>query len=187
MQCTRDGRRAAPGRTRILIRSSVWLGANPSPGIAHALSGANYSHMDYHEQYKLKSADPKYQEYTAKIRDAVQEKNRTNAKQCKLLREINNLSASLDLTRHKSWDFEGVEESKDKVLEEFTGDDGESWFWTYHNAGEEIEKIMIQKCIKVANLAVQWDVLTERIAKLNKDQDKYGDKVVAAALKEASK
>ena len=137
--------------------------------------------MDYHEQYKLKSADPKYQEYTAKIRDAHQEKNRTNVKQCCLMREINNLSASLDITRRKSWDFEGVEESKDKVLEEFTGDDGESWFWTYHNAAEEIEKIMIQKCIKVANLAVQWDVLTERIKQLNKDQDKYGDKLVKKA------
>ena len=155
--------------------------------IAHALSGANYSHMDFHEQYKLKQADPKYQEYTAKIRDAVQEKNRINAKQCKLLREINNLSVSLDLTRHKSWDFESVEQDKDKVLEEFTGDDGESWFWTYHNAGEEIEKVMIQKCIKVAALASQWDLLTDDVKKLNKTQDKYGDKLVATALKEASK
>ena len=150
------------------------------------MSAAIYSHMDYHEQYKLKSADPKYQEYTAKIRDAVQEKNRTNAKQCKLLREINNLSVALDLTRHKSWDFEAVEQDKDKVLEEFTGDDGESWFWTYHNAGEEIEKIMIQKCIKVAALASQWDLLTDEVKTLNKDQDKYGDKLVANALKEES-
>ena len=140
------------------------------------------------QRHALKQADPKYQEYTAKIRDAVMEKNRTNSKQCMLLREINNLSAALDLTRHKSWDFEGVEESKDKVLKEYTGDDGESWFWTYHNAGEEIEKIMIQKCIKVANLAVQWDVLTEQVKKLNKDQDKYGDKLVEKAeQKEESK
>ena len=149
--------------------------------IAHALSGANYSHMDYHEQYKLKSADPKYQEFTAKIRDAVQEKNRTNAKQCMLLREINNLSAALDLTRRKSWDFEGTSQETDKVLEEHTGDDGESWFYTYNNAGDEIEKAMIQKCIKVANLAAQYDALTERIAKLNKDQDKYGDTLVKKA------
>ena len=155
--------------------------------IAHALSGANYSRMDYHEQYKLKSADPKYQEYTAKIRDAVQEKNRINTKQCMLLREINNLSAALDLTRHKSWDFEGTPTETDKVLEEFTGDDGESWFWTYHNAGEEIEKVMIQKCIKVAALASQWDLLTDDVKKLNRTQDKYGDKLVAAALKEESK
>ena len=53
--------------------------------------------------------DPKYQEYTAKIRDAVQEKNRINSKQCMLLREINNLSVALDLTRH-GWDFESVEQ-----------------------------------------------------------------------------
>ena len=99
-----------------------------------------------------------------------------------------NLQAALDVTRKKSWDFESVEPDVDKVLEEHTGDDGESWFWTYHNAGEEIEKVMIQKCIKVANLAAQYDALTERISVLNKDQDKYGDKLVAKAeAKEESK
>ena len=74
-----------------------------------------------------------------------------------------------------------LRKSKDKVLEEFTGDDGESWFWTYHNAGEEIEKIMIQKCIKVANLASIWDLLTDDVKRLNKEQDKYGDKLVKKA------
>ena len=53
---------------------------------------------------------------------------------------------------------------------------------------EEIEKLMIQKCIKVANLAAQYDVLTERIAMLNKEQDKYGDELVKQAKeKEESK
>ena len=144
--------------------------------------------MDFQQRHALKQADPKYRAFTDKIRDAVQERNRTNSKQCMELRKIVNLQAALDVTRRKSWDFESVEESKDKVLEEFTGDDGESWFWTYHNAGEEIEKVMIQKCIKVANLAAQYDALTERISVLNKDQDKYGDKLVEKAeAKEESK
>ena len=144
--------------------------------------------MDFQQRHALKQADPKYRAFTDKIRDAVQERNRTNSKQCMELRQIVNLQAALDITRKKSWDFESVEESKDKVLEDYTGEDGESWFWTYHNAGEEIEKLMIQKCIKVANLAAQYDVLTERISVLNKDQDKYGDKLVAKAeAKEESK
>jgi len=144
--------------------------------------------MNYLEQHALKQADDKYQEYTSKIQAAHREKAGTNSKQCMLMREINNLSASLDLTRRKSWDFESTSKKQDKTLEDLTGDDGESWFWTYHNAGEEIERMMIQKCIKVANLAVQWDVLTERISKLNKEQDKYGDKLVEKAqAKEASK
>ena len=144
--------------------------------------------MNYLEQHALKQADDKYQEYTSKIQAAHREKASTNSKQCMLMREINNLSVSLDLTRRKSWDFESTSKKQDKTLEELTGDDGESWFYTYHNAGEEIEKMMIQKCIKVANLAVQWDVLVERIKKLNKEQDKYGDKLVEKAqAKEASK
>ena len=144
--------------------------------------------MDCMQKHALKQADPKYRAFSDKIRDAYQERNRTNTRQCMEMRQIVNLQAALDITRKKSWDFEGVEESKDKVLEEYTGDDSESWFYTYHNAGEEIEKIMIQKCIKVANLAAQYDALTERISVLNKDQDKYGDKLVAKAeAKEESK
>ena len=156
--------------------------------IADAMSAAIYSHMDHMQRHALKQADPKYQEYTARIRAAVMEKNRTNVKQCSLMRDINNLSAALDLTRRKSWDFEGTSAETDKVLEEHTGDDGESWFYTYHNAGEEIEKAMIQKCIKVAALASQWDLLTSDIKKLNQEQDKYGDKLVKKAeAKEESK
>ena len=144
--------------------------------------------MDNMQAYNLKKADPKYQEYSAKIRDAHKEKSRTNAKQCYEMRMITNLSHALDLTRRKSWDFEGTSAETDKVLEEHTGDDGESWFYTYHNAGEEIEKAMIQKCIKVAALASQWDLLTSDIKKLNQEQDKYGDKLVKKAeQKEESK
>ena len=142
--------------------------------------------MDYMQQHAIKSANPKYQEYASKIRDAHREKSRTNSKQCMLMRELNNLSASLGLTRRKSCDFESTTKKQDKLLEQYTGEDGEMWFYTYNGAADEIEKMMIQKCIKVANLAVQWDVLTERINKLNKDQDKYGDKLVKKA-KEASK
>ncbi|AXF42065.1 hypothetical protein STIP37_3 [Synechococcus T7-like phage S-TIP37] len=137
--------------------------------------------MDAMQQHTLKTADPGYQEFSKKIREAYQERNSVNTKQCFTMRMITNLQASLDLTRKKSWDFEGTTDEVDKVLEDHTGDDGESWFYTYHNAGEEIEKLMIQKCIKVANLAVQYDVLTERIAMLNKEQDKYGDELVKKA------
>lgn len=137
--------------------------------------------MDAMQQHALKQADPKYKQFTTKIQSAHRARSRTNTQQCVTLRQIVNLQASLDLTRRKSWDFEDTSGEVDKVLEDKTGDDGESWFWTYHNAGEEIEKLMIQKCIKVANLAAQYDMFTEQIASLNEEQDKYGDKLVAKA------
>ena len=144
--------------------------------------------MDHMQAYNLKKADPKYQEYATKIRDAHQEKSRINGKQCYEMTMITILSHALDLTRRKSRDFEGTSKETDDILEEHTGDDGESWFYTYHNAGEEIEKAMIQKCIKVAALASQWDLLTSDIKKLNNEQDKYGDKLVKKAeAKEESK
>lgn len=146
----------------------------------HALSMVNIN-MDFAQQYALKQADTKYQAFSTRIRDTWQEKRKLNSKQCIALREICQLNHAMDLIRSKSCDFEETTNETDKLLDEATGNDGEGWFWTYHNAGEEIEKIMIQKCIKVANLASQWDVLTERIQVLNKDQDKHGDKLVKEA------
>ena len=144
--------------------------------------------MDAMQQHALKQADPKYKQFTTKIQSAHRARSRTNTQQCVTMRQIVNLQASLDLTRRKSWDFEDTSGEVDKVLEDKTGEDGESWFWTYHNAGEEIEKIMIQKCIKVAALASQWDLLTDEVKTLNKEQDKYGDKLVKKAeQKEESK
>ena len=37
---------------------------------------------------------------------------------------------------------------------------------------------MIQKCIKVANLAANYDVCSERISALTAKQKEYGDKLV---------
>ena len=146
----------------------------------HALSMV-YIIMDYAQKYALKQADPKYQQFSTDIKDTWQEKRKINGKQCVAMREMCQLHHAMDLVRNRSCDLETTSDKTDKVLEDSTGQDGECWFWTYHNAGEEIEKIMIQKCIKVANLAAQWDVLTERMTKLNKDQDKYGDKLVKEA------
>ena len=134
--------------------------------------------MDNMNAYQLKQADPKYTAFDQKIRDEFQEKRRINAKQCVAMREVCQLNHALDLVRNKSFDCESSSPKTDKVLEESTGSNGEGWFWTYHNAGEEIEKAMIQKCIKVANLAVNYDVCSERIAALIDKQKEYGNKLV---------
>ena len=134
--------------------------------------------MDNMNAYQLKQADPKYTAFDQKIRDAHQEKRRINSKQCIAMRELCQLNHALDLVRSKSWDFESTPAKTDKVLEESTGSDGEGWFWTYHNAGEEIEKTMILKCIKVANLAADYDVQSLRIKGLIAKQKEYGDKLV---------
>lgn len=137
--------------------------------------------MNYDQSFALKQADPKYTAFDVKIRDAHKEKRRINSKQCIAMRELCQLNHALDLVRSKSWDFESTPKQTDKVLEESTGIDGEGWFWAYHNAGEEMEKLMIQKCIKVANLAANYDVCSERIAALIDKQKEYGNKIVAKA------
>ena len=134
--------------------------------------------MNYDQSFALKQADPKYTAFDVKIRDAHQEKRRINSKQCIAMRELCQLNHALDLVRSKSWDFESTPKQTDKVLEESTGIDGEGWFWAYHNAGEEMEKLMIQKCIKVANLAANYDVCSERISALIDKQKEYGNKIV---------
>ena len=128
--------------------------------------------------YAIKMADSKYTAFDQKIRDAHQEKRRINSKQCIAMRELCQLNHALDLVRSKSWDLESTPAKTDKILDETTGSDGEGWFWTYHNAAEEMEKTMIQKCIKVANLAVDYDVCSTRIKGLIVQQKEYGDKLV---------
>ena len=137
--------------------------------------------MNYDQSFALKQADPKYTAFDVKIRDAHQEKRRINSKQCIAMRELCQLNHALDLVRSKSWDFESTPKQTDKVLEESTGIDGEGWFWAYHNAGEEMEKLMIQKCIRVANLAADYDVQSLRIKGLIVKQKEYGEKIVAKA------
>ena len=137
--------------------------------------------MDYAQKHALKQADPKYQAFSTRIEDAWEEKRKINTKQCIAMRQICQLEYALDLIRSKSWEFKCTEESTDKMLYDSTGKDGKGWSWTFQNGAEEIEKLMIQKCIKVANHAAQWDALTERIRVLNKDQDKYGEKLVKEA------
>ena len=88
--------------------------------------------MDHTQAYALKQADPKYTAYDEKIRDAHQEKRKTNSKQCIAMRHICQLNHALDLVRSKSWSVEETTNKTDKILDDVTGSDGEGWFWTYH-------------------------------------------------------
>ena len=137
--------------------------------------------MDYNKAHALKEADPKYQNLNTMIRAAHDARQKTQAKQCFTLRMISNLQASLDLVREKSFDFESTDPKVDKVLRKNTGNDGESWYWIYHHGADEIQKLMIQKCIDVANLAAQYDMHSTRIQSLIEDQKKLGEKIVKKA------
>lgn len=142
--------------------------------------------MDYMTAYALKNADPKYKAFDDKIGSAHKERRNINIKQCRIMREINNMMHALDVVRDKSFDFEETSSKLDKTLKDATTADGEGWFWTYHNASDEMEKCMIAKCIKVANLAATYDTLGLRIEDLRQQQDILGDKIVAKANKDAS-
>ena len=131
--------------------------------------------------YALKNADPKYKAFDEKIGDAHKERRNINLKQCRIMREINNMMHALDVVRDKSYDFEDTSSKLDKTLKDATTTDGEGWFWTYHNAGEEIEKCMIAKCIKVANMAADYDALGLRLEDLRQQQNIVGDEIVKKA------
>jgi len=137
--------------------------------------------MDYMTAYALKNADPKYKDFDEKISFTHKERRNINIKQCQTLRRINNMMHALDVVREKSYDFEESSAKLDKTLKDATTTDGEGWFWTYHNAGEEMEKCMIAQCIKVANLAANYDALGERLQDLRQQQEKLGDQIVKKA------
>ena len=137
--------------------------------------------MDYLTAYELKNADPKYKDFDEKISFTHKERRNINIKQCQTLRRINNMMHALDVVRERSYDFEDTSSKVDKTLKDATTSDGEGWFWTYYNAGEEMEKCMIKQCIKVANLAADYDALGLRLQDLRQQQDKLGDQIVKKA------
>ena len=132
--------------------------------------------MDNMNAYQLKNADPKYTAFDQKIRDAHQEKRRINAKQCVAMRMCQ-LNHALDLvaaspgtsSQHLPRLTRCWKNQQASMVRVGSG---------HHNAGEEMEKTMIQKCIKVANLAANYDVCSERISALIAKQKEYGDKLV---------
>lgn len=96
-----------------------------------------------------------------------------------LIRDINCLDVLEDLSLKTQWQEEDTTAEEDKVLENITGIDGESWFFK-HNRGQELcQELMIAKCIEVANIKAMLNVVEERKDNVINERTRYRDEYQA--------
>ena len=138
----------------------------------HALSVA-YITMTFkyheHEEWKAFSVD---------LRRITLEKQGLRQKQQGLMNQIKTLQLAEDLAMHKKWSFEGITKKQVKTLEEHTGQCDDCWWSDYQAAEDAIEEMRIAKCVEVANLQANFDVLTEKYSLIDKKQDACRDRLI---------
>ncbi len=77
-------------------------------------------------------------------------------------RKVQCLLLAFESCINKQWNHEDVSESDEKLLEYYTSNNSESWFWTFNTAQELIQESIVRQCAKVCEAE-------EKHAKLKKD------------------
>ena len=133
----------------------------------HSCEARTYAmnHKDYTKFYEL-------------FRENHQAVNKLEGKQVQLTRSISNLTQSRDIIVNQMFKNEDVEKKTDKRLEELTGNDSESWFWTFSNSVDDINELIVSKCVLVSNLKVDIDVLKEQHNQIDKEQEAVRERLM---------
>ena len=118
-----------------------------------------------------------YQVLVAQQQAHYKEITRLECKQSMLLTKISNLEVAQDLVMRKKWDLESVTKKTTKVLTEMTGDCDECWFWKYDSAEDEIKDLRISKCLEIASIQSEINLLKHDREVLNKEQDACRDRL----------
>ena len=138
----------------------------------HALSMVHII-MDFkfheHEEWKA---------FSVELRKICLEKQSIRQKQRGLMTQVKNLQLAEDLTMRKKWDFEGMTKTQIKTLEESTGQCDDCWWSDYQSAEDAIEEMRIAKCVEVANLQANFDVLSEKYSLIDRKQDACRDRLI---------
>ena len=116
--------------------------------------------------------------FRTKMQAIAKDVNRLECKQSMLLTKISNLEFAQDLVMRKKWDLESVTKKTTKVLTEMTGDCDECWFWKYDSAEDEIKDLRISKCLEIASIQSEINLLKHDREVLDKEQDACRDRLI---------
>ena len=94
------------------------------------------------------------------------------------MHQVKTLQLVEDLAMRKKWDFEGMTKTQIKTLEDSTGQCDDCWWSDYQGAEDAIEEMRIAKCVEVANLQANFDVLSEKYSLIDKEQDACRDRLI---------
>jgi len=65
------------------------------------------------------------------------------------LRRVTRLMLAVDVVRQQQFKHEDISEEQDKMLEELTTDDSETWYGQYDQAADDIEEAAVAACAMV--------------------------------------
>ena len=122
-----------------------------------------------HEEWKA---------FSVELRRITLEKQGLRQKQGRLMNQVKTLQLAEELTMRKKWDFEGMTPEQITTLEESTGHCDDCWWLDYQSAEDAIEEMRIAKCVEVANLQANFDVLSEKYSLIDKEQDACRDRLI---------
>jgi hypothetical protein len=116
--------------------------------------------------------------FSTKMQAISRDVQRLEWKQSSLLSKISSLEVAQDLVMRKKWDLETVSKKTTKVLTEVTGDCDECWFGKYGMAEDEIKDLRISKCLEVASIQSEINLLKHDRQVLDKEQDACRDRLI---------
>ena len=90
---------------------------------------------------------------------------------------MSGLEHTRGLVVRKAWDFEAPPASHIKILEKYTGDCDECWFYNWSHGEDCIQDALIQKAVEIGRLKLDIDTLKAKNKELNKEQDKVGEEL----------
>ena len=93
--------------------------------------------------------DDTYQSTLKRHQEMWQEARQAEREVRVALRRVTRLMMAVDVVRQQQWKFEELPEEQDKMLENFTTDNGEIWFSQYDQAGDDIEEAAVAACAMV--------------------------------------
>ena len=81
-------------------------------------------------------------------------------------------------------DLPGTVAIVEEILEKYTGDCDECWFYTYSSSADQIEELQINKAIQISNHQVDINCHKEKIKILSSQQDDLRDSIIEKEKKE---
>ena len=100
---------------------------------------------------------------------------------------MSGLEHTRGLVVRKAWDFEAPPASHIKILEKYTGDCDECWFYTYSSSADQIEELQVNKAIQIAGHQVDINVIKEKNKVLSSQQDELRESIIAKEKFEETK
>jgi len=65
------------------------------------------------------------------------------------LRRVTRLMLAVDVVRQQQFKHEDISEEQDKMLEELTTDNSETWYYQYDQAADDVEEAAVAACAMV--------------------------------------